>query len=234
MREKIERVSRFVHNYLTATGGNHKDEPWGSKYRWEHTLRVTHWAWVLAKEEKADIEKSVLSALLHDVSHFVSKDYRNHGVKSAEIARDFLLKEGYPRDFVKDVCYAIKSHVAEHNPKTVEAKILQDSDTLDRFGYFRILLFGKTADLKDLESLNKKIRSSLEYLGKVESGEFGQTWTNIGKEKVAHLLEVYKTVYTGVLEELESTRAPETCTRLAPSIIRKSRMKVFRNLFQKT
>lgn len=210
MQEKIKRVSRFVHEYLMATGKDHEGEPWGPKYRWEHTLRVTYWSWLLAKEEKADIEKTVISSLFHDISHFVSKDYRKHGVKSAEIAKEFLLKEGYPRDLVEDICYAIKSHVGEHNPKTVEAKILQDADTLDRFGYIRILLFGKTANLSSLESLSEEIRSFLEYLTKVESGEFGPMWTNTGKEKIAYLLKIYKTLYSGVLEEIGKTKSPET------------------------
>ena len=79
---------------------------------------------------------------------FVSEDYRKHGIKGVEIAKDFLLKEGYSEDF-EEVAYAVKSHVGEFSPKTSEARILQDADTLDRFGYFRILLLGKTADLSN-------------------------------------------------------------------------------------
>jgi HD superfamily phosphodiesterase len=89
---------------------------------------------VSARAEKADIEKNVIAALFHDVSHFVSKDYRKHGEKSAEIALDFMLKAGFSKDFAEDVSYAVKSHVGERNPRTVQAKILQDADTLDRFG----------------------------------------------------------------------------------------------------
>ena len=71
------------------TGRDHEDEPWGPKYRWEHTLRVAHWAWILAREEKADIERNVIAALFHDVSHFVSEDYRKHGERSAEKSYGF-------------------------------------------------------------------------------------------------------------------------------------------------
>jgi HD superfamily phosphodiesterase len=49
-------------------------------------LRVVHWVWILAKEEKASVERNVIVALFHDVSHFVSEDYRKHGERSAEIA----------------------------------------------------------------------------------------------------------------------------------------------------
>lgn len=210
MRERIKQVSQFVHDYLMETGKDHEDEPWGPKYRWEHTLRVAHWIWILAKEEKADTERNVIAALFHDVSHFVSKDYRKHGEKSAEIAMDFMMKAGFPEDFAEDVSYAVKSHVGERDPKTVQAKILQDADTLDRFGHFRILLFGKTTDLSNLEKVKTEIQSFLEYLEKSERGEFGSMWTKTGKEKVGEFINAYKTVYGEILSEIENTKTPET------------------------
>jgi uncharacterized protein len=210
MRERIKQISQFVHDYLMETGKDHENEPWGPKYRWEHTLRVARWTWILAKEEKADIKKSVIAALFHDVSHFVSKDYRKHGEKSAEIAMDFMLKAGFPNDFAEDVSYAVMSHVGERNPKTVQAKILQDADTLDRFGHFRILLFGKTADLSNLEKVKTEIQSFLEYLEKIERGEFGPMWTKTGKEKVEEFINLYKAVYGEILSEIENTKTPET------------------------
>jgi len=192
------------------TGKDHENEPWGPKYRWEHTLRVAHWAWILAKEEKADVEKNVIAALFHDVSHFVSENYRKHGDKSAEIARDFMLKAGFPKDFAQDVSYAVNCHVGERNPASVQAKILQDADTLDRFGHFRILLFGKTADLSNLEKVKTEIQSFLEYLEKVDHGEFGPMWTKTGKEKGEEFINVYKAVYGEILSEIENTKTPET------------------------
>lgn len=210
MREKIAVVSSFTHDYLMESGRNHLNDVWGPTYRWEHTLRVARWAWLLAVEEKADVEKCVVAAMLHDVSHFVSEDYRKHGVKSAEIAKDFLLKEGYSEGFVEDVTYAVESHVGEPNPKTVEAKILQDADTLDRFGYFRILLFGKTAELSNLKNLKENIKSFLEYLDKVERGGFGPIWTKTGERKLNKLINDYKTIFEGVLDESEKTTTPET------------------------
>ena len=157
MKEGIMQIANFVYEYLMKTGEKYSDDSWGPRYRWEHTLRVSYWARRLAIDEGADFEKCVVAALFHDVSHFASEDYRQHGVKSAEIAKDFLVKQNYPEDFIEDVTYAIKSHVGESNPRTIEAKILQDADTLDRFGYFRILLFGKTVDVSSLEKLKEKV-----------------------------------------------------------------------------
>jgi hypothetical protein len=86
---------------------------------------------------------------------------------------------------------------------------LQDADTLDRFGYFRILLFGKTADLSNLEKVKTEIQSFLKYLEKIERGEFGSMWTKTGKEKVEKFINIYKVVYGEILSEIENTKTPE-------------------------
>jgi len=208
MNEVLE-IADFVHYYLAETGKKESQNAIGPEYRWEHTLRVAQWAQRLAVEEAADIRTCVVAALLHDVSHFVSEDYGIHGIKSGEIARDFLSKKGHSESFVENVVYAVECHVAELNPKTLEAKILQDSDTLDRFGYVRILLFGKTAELANIQTLKRKALSSLAYLDKLEKGDFGPMWTKTGREKLRMLLDLNKNIQKGLLEELESTRIPD-------------------------
>jgi HD superfamily phosphohydrolase YqeK len=206
---ELHEIAHFVHDYLAETGKKESQNATGPEYRWEHTLRVAQWAKRLAVEEAADIKTCVAAALLHDVSHFVSENYSKHGIKSGEIARDFLLKKGCSESFIENVVYAVQCHVAEPNPKTLEAKILQDSDTLDRFGYVRILLFGKTAELANLETLKQKALSSLAYLDKLEKGDFGPMWTKTGREKLRILLDLNRSIQKGLLEELESTGIPD-------------------------
>jgi uncharacterized protein len=164
----------------------------------------------LANEERADEEKCVIAALFHDISHFICEDYGKHGIKSAEIARDYLQKNAYDKDLIEDVTYAVETHVAEPNPKTLEAKILQDADSLDRFGYFRILLFGKKAEVSNFENLRKEVNSSLASLDRLERGEFGPMWTTTGKAKLKELINLNKTLLRGILEELENTKTPMT------------------------
>lgn len=120
------------------------------------------------------------------------------------------MKENYDKDFVQDIAYTVKSHVAESSPRNIEAKILQDADTLDRFGYFRILLFGRTAELSNPASLREKIQSSIGYLKKVEKGDFGAMWTRTGKAKLKELMNINRAILSGLLEELENTKAPDT------------------------
>lgn len=208
MNENIVRIADFVRGYLLKTGSKDLENASGPNYRWEHTQRVACWALRLATEERANAGECVIAALFHDVSHFVCEDYRKHGTKSAEIARDFLQKNAYDKDFVEKVAYAVETHVAEPNPKTLEAKILQDADTLDRFGYFRILLLGKKAEVSNLENLRKEVNSSLAHLNKLERGEFGPMWTNTGKAKLKELIDLNKTFLKGVLEELQNTKTP--------------------------
>jgi putative nucleotidyltransferase with HDIG domain len=173
MNKQVSEIAGFVHDYLFETGKKDLQSFAGPEYRWEHTLRVAQWAAKLAIEEKADVKTCVVAALFHDVSHFASEDYRKHGLKSGEIAREFLSKNRYLKSFVDNVVYAVESHVSEPNPKTAEAKILQDSDTLDRFGYVRILQFGKKAELSNPKNLEQKICRSLAYLDRLEKGEYG-------------------------------------------------------------
>jgi 5'-deoxynucleotidase YfbR-like HD superfamily hydrolase len=212
MDKEIGEIAGFVHGYLVETGKEDLQSVAGPEYRWEHTLRVAQWAAKLAIEEKADVKTCVVAALFHDVSHFVSEHYRKHGIKSGEIARGFLSKKGYLKSFVDNVVYVVECHVSEPNPKTAEAKILQDSDTLDRFGYVRILQFGKTAELSNLKNLEQKICQSLAYLDRLEKGEYGPMWTKTGEAKLKVLLDLNRTVQKGVLEELRSTQIPDVET----------------------
>ena len=209
LMNKLDQIADFVHHYLAETGKKNSQSATGPEYRWEHTLRVAQWATKLAIEEAADIKTCVVAALLHDVSHFVSEDYSRHGIKSGEIAKDFLSKKGYSESFIENVVYAVESHVSEPDPKTLEAKILQDSDTLDRFGYVRILLFGKMAELENLETLKQKSLSSLAYLDKLERGDYGPMWTKTGREKLRTFLDLNRSIQKGLLGELESTRIPD-------------------------
>jgi len=209
MDKEIGEIAGFVHGYLVETGKEDLQSVAGPEYRWEHTLRVAQWAAKLAIEEKADVKTCVVAALFHDVSHFVSEDYRKHGIRSGDIAREFLSKKGYLKSFVDNVVYVVECHVSEPNPETAEAKILQDSDTLDRFGYVRILQFGKTAELSNLKNLEQKICQSLAYLDRLEKGEYGPMWTKTGEAKLKALLDLNRTVQKGVLEELRSTQIPD-------------------------
>ncbi|MCW3981779.1 MAG: hypothetical protein NWE81_01490, partial [Candidatus Bathyarchaeota archaeon] len=60
--------------------------------------------------------------------------------------------------------------------------------------------------LSNLELLAKELRSSREYLKRLEQGEFGHMWTKLAQTKVKSLMETYRTIYNGVIEEIEHTK----------------------------
>ena len=57
----------------------------------------------------------------------------NHGVKSANIAKSFLLSIGIKEKYIKEICTAISSHCFPNIQKTKLAKILWDADKLSVF-----------------------------------------------------------------------------------------------------
>jgi uncharacterized protein len=104
----------------------------------EHVGRVYAIAEQIGKEEGADLEILLASALLHDlVVHPKGSEKRSRSADdSAELAEKMLQKRGWPKDRIERVSYCIRSHSYSKNisPATLEAKILQDADRLDALG----------------------------------------------------------------------------------------------------
>jgi uncharacterized protein len=106
-----------------------------------HILRVLALAERLARAEGADLEIVRAAALLHD-AHGATPDgsgsggRANHHLDSAEFARGVLAAEGWPEDRIEAVRHCIRAHRFRGNeaPRTLEARILFDSDKLDVLG----------------------------------------------------------------------------------------------------
>ena len=75
-----------------------------------------------------------IAALLHDVARGHENSNLHHAVKGAEIARELLTARGYHK--VNEVIHCIEAHSFSGGvePKTLEAKIIQDADRLDAIG----------------------------------------------------------------------------------------------------
>ena len=109
---------------------------------WLHTIRVVNYALqILEAEPKADVQITVLSAILHDIGRAkrpggVRKDGANHAKHGAEKAEALLREKGYDEDTVMRVsaCILAHSRKSEIPPDTIEAKILFDADKLDLTG----------------------------------------------------------------------------------------------------
>ena len=103
-----------------------------------HVQRVVAWARRLACAEGAALEVVVPAAWLHDVVA-VPKDSPSRSQASrlaARAAAAWLLEVEYPERHIEDVAHAIEAHSfsAGVEPRTLEARVVQDADRLDALG----------------------------------------------------------------------------------------------------
>ncbi len=105
----------------------------------EHIYRVLNNAMVIAEAE-SDVDYGVLitACLLHDIGRpaQIADPALCHAEVGSQMAYDFLMAEGYPEDFSRQVQSCIRTHRFRKNdqPESLEAKILFDADKLDVTG----------------------------------------------------------------------------------------------------
>jgi uncharacterized protein len=117
--------------------------PWGlPEHRMGHTLLVLKNSLLLAKNRKVNLDVVALSAILHDIAAF-SSERKKHAEEGAKIAEEYLKKHRYPDDLVQKVVHSIRVHTGPlaFSPRSDEAKILQDADTIDKVGALSITTF---------------------------------------------------------------------------------------------
>ena len=130
-------------------------------YRTEHSYRVANIDRKIAAAEGFDETEAVVACLLHDVSYceeFGENGWKNHGRRSAAIARPFLTELGFAPDRVNDICYGIAIHVDDEadfpGDRTPFALSVGDADNIDRFDVYRIhetLVYDRFLDMSPAE-----------------------------------------------------------------------------------
>lgn len=103
-----------------------------------HVERVVRSARQLGETEGADPDVVWAAAWLHDCVH-VPKDSPDRPRASrlcAKAAEEFLHRGGWPVRSIEAVVHAIEAHsfTAAIEPRTLEAKVVQDADRLDALG----------------------------------------------------------------------------------------------------
>ena len=141
-------------------------------YRIEHTYRVANIGREIAAKEGFDETEMVIACLLHDVSYCEATGEgrfwpacREHGRRSAQIARPFLEGLGLPKDRIGEICYGIAIHVDGEadfpGEKTPFALSVGDADCIDRFDAYRI-----HETLNNDAFLEKTFAEKMEYVEK--------------------------------------------------------------------
>ena len=109
----------------------------GSGHDWWHIVRVWNMAKHIGISEGADMFVVELAALLHDIADW--KFHDGDDTVGPKIARQVLEKYSVPDDTVDRVCDIIvtasfKGAGVKTEMKTLEGKVVQDSDRLDAIG----------------------------------------------------------------------------------------------------
>ena len=112
-----------------------------SAHNLDHVCRFYNLCLLLAKYEKdVDLEVLIPSALLHDIARVrESQDNTgklDHAVLGSEMAEDILRRLEYEGEKIEKIkhCIVVHRFRTGNEPKTIEAKILFDSDKLDVIG----------------------------------------------------------------------------------------------------
>lgn len=166
-RDLIGATEAFLLRKLDS-GAYLAAHPDAKAYRIEHTYRVANIGRQIALREGFDETDMVIACLLHDVSYceeFGENGWREHGRRSARIARPFLTELGLPEDRIGAICYGIAIHVDDEadfaGERTAFALSVSDADNIDRFDAYRI-----HEALSGDGFLQKSLQEKLEYTEK--------------------------------------------------------------------
>ena len=124
----IDQTEIFVKETLAEAEGGHD---------WWHIYRVWKLALSIADEEKADLYKVNLGALLHDIAD--AKFHKGDEEIGPRIAKEFLLSMSVEPDVIEHVIHIIKYISFKNRNEKVtfvskELQVIQDADRLDAVG----------------------------------------------------------------------------------------------------
>lgn len=198
----VERTEQFLKDtfsnsvYLQA-------HPTDWEYRIQHSYRVANLAKYIAQQEGLDVTDAVIAGLLHDIAYCeempTQEAQRNHGRRSAAIARTFLEQQGLDPARINTICYSIAIHVDDKADFTWEhtafSNLVGDADNIDRFDAYRIY---ETLEYRNFSSLafsekQAMVNTSLERLEQLKGLPFGSpTATTLWVQRLEYYISFYQ------------------------------------------
>lgn len=126
----IEEIKAFAVKCFSGARGSHD---------LDHTQRVYNLCLHIGRVEGADLKVLEIAAYLHDVGRSYEDESKGqvcHGKKGAEMASELLAEYPLSDEQKANVIHCIRSHRfrGNHQPETLEAKVLFDADKLDAIG----------------------------------------------------------------------------------------------------
>jgi len=100
----------------------------------DHLERAYEWCEKVGRARGAEMETLLTAALLHDIG--VPIDRKRHYEAALPKARAFLGKLGFKEEEIQRILHVIEAHsrYGGPEPRTLEAKILQDVDAIEYVG----------------------------------------------------------------------------------------------------
>jgi uncharacterized protein len=126
----IQDIRAYAKKCFSNANGSHD---------WDHSQRVSNLCMHIGQVEGADLEVLEMAAYLHDVGRSyedASKGSICHAQKGADIARELLAECPISEQRKANIIHCIRSHRfrGNHQPETLEARVLFDADKLDAIG----------------------------------------------------------------------------------------------------
>ena len=211
INEWIRRTEEFLlQKFDSASYFNlHKDE---KAYRIEHSYRVANIGKLIAQKEGFDETEMVIAGLLHDISYceeFGENGWKEHGRRSAHIARPFLRELGLQEERIQDICYGIAIHVDDaadfDGERTPFALSVGDADNIDRFDVYRIheILVSDHFLEKELDDKSEYAQNRLNRLRQLVNMPMGTTTAGImWRER----LDFYIGFFNRLVNQIECSR----------------------------
>lgn len=200
--ERIAKAEAFLKEIFAASTYLEAN-PTQRDYRLEHSYRVANIARTIAEAEGFDVTYAVIAGLLHDIAYCeemaTREDWKNHGRRSATIARPFLEGLGIPAEAVNEICYGIAIHVDDEADfeweRTPFAETVGDADNIDRFDVYRIyetLEYNKFSEMS-LERKKETVASTIEKLTRFKDMKLGtQTANKLWLQRLDYYIDFYE------------------------------------------
>lgn len=152
--KQLYQIKQFAKSYYQKNDQFHQ---------WEHAILTVKYARMLANQYK-NVNIKVLDAAcyLHDIGR-INKD-EGHPEESVRLFNPFLMQIGLKDQEIAEITHAVEIHAKEriHEAKTIEAKLLFDSDKiqiLSVYGFIRVTMFV-------VEKRKMKLDKALEFMWK--------------------------------------------------------------------
>ena len=210
-KEMIAKTEAFLKDIFAGSTYLQRN-PADRDYRLAHSYRVANIAKTIAEAEGFDVTYAVIAGLLHDIAYceemVTRDDRRNHGRRSAAIARPFLESLGLSDDIVNEICYGIAIHVDDQADfewvRTAFCETVGDADNIDRFDAYRIyetLEYLKFSEMS-LDDKREKVASTIEKLTRFKDMKLG---TTTAKNLWLQRLDYYIGFYEKLKAQLENS-----------------------------